>query len=64
MDKNNLVLQLALLSVGALIIVCLTVLIACGHDGTLVDALLGIAGVFFAGNAWQIKTSITKPKEG
>jgi hypothetical protein len=64
MDKNALILQLALLSVGALIIVCLTVLIGFGHDGVLVDAFLGIAGVMFAGNVWQIKTSITKTKEG
>jgi hypothetical protein len=64
MDNNTLTLQLAILGVGALIIVCLTVLIAFGHDGTLVDAFLGIAGVMFAGNVWQIRTSITKAKEG
>ena len=56
----DLVLKLALLGMGLVVIVCLTVLIACGHDGFLVDTFMGIAGVLFAGNAWQIGTNLFK----
>lgn len=57
---NDLVLKLAFLVVGVVVIVCLTALIACGHDGTLIDAFLGIAAVIFAGNVWQVGKTVVK----
>jgi hypothetical protein len=61
MFKNpDLVLKLAFLGVGALIIICLTTLIGFGHDGTLVDALMGISAVIFGANAWQVGKTIVK----
>jgi hypothetical protein len=56
----DLILKLAFLGVGVVIILCLTVLIACGHDGTLVDALIGISAVIFGANAWQVGKTIVK----
>lgn len=61
MAKNpDLVLRLAFLGVGVVIILCLTVLIAFGHDGALVDALLGISAVIFGANVWQVRDKILK----
>ena len=59
--KNpDLILKLALLGVGVVIIGCLTVLIAFGHDGILVDTFMGIAGVIFGANVWQVRDQIIK----
>lgn len=50
----DLVLKLAFLGVGVVIIVSLTVMISCGHDGILVDTFMGIAAVIFGANVWQV----------
>ena len=61
MTKNSdLILKLAFLAVGVVIIVCLTVLIAFGHDGILVDAFLAISGIVFAANVWHVGSTISK----
>jgi hypothetical protein len=55
---TDLVLKLAFLAVGVVIIMCLTVLIAFGHDGVLVDTFMGISGVIFGANVLHVGNSI------
>ena len=55
--KDSTIIALAFLTVCCVILVCLTVMVACGHNGPLISAFIGIAALFFGGNIWTLINS-------
>ena len=58
--RDSTILTLAYLGVCVVVICALVVCILCGHNGTLIDALIGIAVAVFGVNLWTLIQSKRK----
>lgn len=52
--KYQFYMRLAFLGICAVTLICMTVLVGCGHNGGVTNTLLGISAALFGVNFWQI----------
>jgi len=58
--RDSTIITLAYLAVCVVVVLALVVCILCGHDGTLIRALIGIAVAVFGTNLWTLVRSRLK----